>query len=56
MSELWSVVGFEVRKFSEEPGDLSDDSKEIVRGGVIVHLKPFNGFIVLDNWIERAFF
>lgn len=34
---------------------MSDDSEEIIRSRMVVHLKPFDGFVILDDWIERPF-
>jgi hypothetical protein len=31
---------------------LGDDAEEVIGGGVIVHFKAFDCFIVFDHWIE----
>jgi len=54
--KLRSVVGLEVREFSQKPGDLGDDSKKIFRCGVIMHLKTLNCLVVFDDRIKRSFF
>lgn len=52
VAELRRVVGFKVRKFAKEAGNLGDDAEEIVRGRVVVHLETLNGFVVFDHWVE----
>ena len=56
MSEFWGVVGFEIGKLSEEPGDLGDDSEEVVGSGVVMHLETLDGFVVFDDGVEGSFF
>ena len=56
MSEFWGVVGLEIGKLSKEPGDLGNDSEEIVGSGVVVHLEALYGFVVFDDGIEGSFF
>lgn len=55
MSKLRSVVCLEIRELFEESRNLCDNSKEIVWSGVIMHLKPFNCFIILDDRIKWLF-
>jgi len=55
MSEFWGVISLEIRKFSEESRDLSDNPKEIIRGRMIMHLESFNSLIVFYDRIERSF-
>ena len=56
MPEIGSVVSLKVRELPEESGNLSDDPKEVIRSGMIMHLEPFDGFVILDNRVKRSFF
>ena len=56
MPEFGGIVSLEISKLSQKPRNLSNDSKEIIRSGMVVHFKSFNSFIVLDDRIERSFF
>lgn len=56
MPEFWSIVGLKIRKFPKESWDLCDNPKEVVRGRMIMHLKSFNGLVVLNDRIEWPLF
>lgn len=45
-------VRLKITEFFEKARDLYDDAKDIFFGGVVVHRKTFNSFVVLDHWIK----
>ena len=56
MSKFRSVVSFKIWKLPQKSRNLRDDPEEIVRSRMVMHLEAFDGFVVLDNWVERSFF
>lgn len=54
MSEFRCVIGFKVSKLFQKPWYLSDNSEQVIRIWMIMHFKPFNCLVVLNNWIKRS--
>lgn len=54
MSEFWSIISFEVSKLFQKSWYLSDDPEQIIRTGMIMHLKSLDCLIVLNYRIKRS--
>lgn len=54
--EVRSFIGFEVTEFFQEPGNLYDDSENILIRRMVVHGESFNSLVVLNDWVETFFF
>jgi hypothetical protein len=52
MSKLGCIVSFKIRELSKKSGNLSDDSKKIIRSWVIVHLKSLYCLVIFDNRVK----
>ena len=52
---MWSFIGLEITKFLQKFRNLNNNSEDIFIRWMIVHRKPFNSFIVLNNWIKTFF-
>lgn len=52
MSKLGCIVSFKIRELPKKSGDLSDDSKKIIRSWMIMHLKSLYCLVIFDHRVK----
>ena len=56
MPKVGSKVCLEVAELFQESADLYDNPKDAFFCRMVMHREPFDGFVILDYWVESFLF
>lgn len=52
MPKGWGLIGLKIRELFQKSGDLDNNLENILIGGMVMHRKPFNCLIILNNRVK----